>query len=60
MPARSGQYVPLAQTNASNHDPTSTQTFSESIPDEDILEGAVTDPNIFAEVTLPTKPSMPL
>ena len=45
-----------APTNINDSDPT-LQTFSESIPDEDILEGAVTDPNILAEVNLPKKPS---
>jgi hypothetical protein len=58
-PARPGQHVPVAHTDTSNHDPTPSQTFSESIPDEDILEGAVTDPNVLAEVKLPTKPSTP-
>jgi len=39
---------------------TTTQTFSEALPDEDPLEGAVTDPNVLAEVILQSKPSTPL
>jgi len=54
-------YVPAcpeqdAPANTNDRDPT-LQTFSESIPDEDVLEGAVTDPNVLAEVNLPKKPS---
>jgi hypothetical protein len=30
--------------------------LSESLPDEDPLDEAVTDPNVLAEVTLPTRP----
>lgn len=33
------------------HDP------QRSIPDEDLLEEAIEDPNVLAEVTLPMKPS---
>jgi len=35
-----------------------SRTFSQSVPDEDLLEEAVTDPDVLAEVKLPTKPSM--
>jgi hypothetical protein len=50
--------VPVVGTNDHDHDPTASQSFSGSIPDDDPLEGAVTDPNILAEVKLPTRPSM--
>jgi hypothetical protein len=45
--------------NAQDGDTTSNQTSSGSIPDEDLEEGAVTDPNVLAEVKLPTRPSTP-
>lgn len=50
------RHVPVAHTDAGDHEST---PVSELIPDEDILRGAVTDPNILAEVKLPKKPSMP-
>ncbi len=52
---------PIPHANNSDHE-SALQTFSGSTPDhdEDLLEGAVKDPNILAEVNLPTKPSTPL
>jgi hypothetical protein len=45
------------RTNAGNHNSIPSQTNPESIPDEDPLEGVVTDPSVLAEVTLAIKPS---
>ena len=45
------EVISVPQTDVNNH---STQT---SIPDEDPLEEAVTDPNVLAEVKLPARPS---
>jgi len=44
-----------ASTVVTTTDPDYSQT---SIPDEDPLDEAVTNPNVLAEVALPTKPSM--